>query len=163
MLCLTNNSIKHQSFAYTLLNNQKVLYLTIRFSISHLFAQFECQRVLFDPLIGPYQVQPLRGQSEPGSDGNEEVLRIPQSSSNVISRTLVVEVLPSAEKQWVYSTAPADRAKHDSSLNRIYCSRIIRLSETHVLGVTSYVRYKRGLINYLHTQDLYFVYGVTPY
>ena len=34
----TNNSIKHQSFVYTELNDQTVLFQTIQFSISHLFA-----------------------------------------------------------------------------------------------------------------------------
>ena len=38
LLCITNNSIKHQSFLYTLLNDQTVLFLTIHFSISHLFS-----------------------------------------------------------------------------------------------------------------------------
>ena len=33
----TNNSIKHQSLVYTQLNDQTVLFLTINFSISHLF------------------------------------------------------------------------------------------------------------------------------
>ena len=57
-------------------------------------------------------------QSEPGSDGNEGVLRIPQSSSitgNSLSDCLVSyqdtrwEVSsPSAEKQSVYSTALID-------------------------------------------------------
>ena len=37
LLCITNNSIKHQSFVYTLLNGQTVLLLTIQFNISHLF------------------------------------------------------------------------------------------------------------------------------
>ena len=37
---------------------------------------FKCQTVLFDPYIGYFQ----SGLSEPGSDGNEEVLHIPQSS-----------------------------------------------------------------------------------
>ena len=36
-LCIINNSIKHQSFVYTQLNDQIVLFLTIQFSISHLF------------------------------------------------------------------------------------------------------------------------------
>ena len=47
------NSVEHKSFVYT---------------------QLRCQTVLFDPLIEPYQ-------SRPGSDGNEGVRRIPQSSS----------------------------------------------------------------------------------
>ena len=61
------------------------------------------------------------GQSGPGSDGNEVVLRIPQSSS--ISGTSPLDCLvsypghslewgscPSAEMQLVYSTAPANWA-----------------------------------------------------
>ena len=34
----TNNSIKHQTFVYTQSNNQTVLFQTIQYSISHLFA-----------------------------------------------------------------------------------------------------------------------------
>ena len=37
-LCITNNSIKHQSYVYILLNDQTVLFQTIQFSINHLFA-----------------------------------------------------------------------------------------------------------------------------
>ena len=37
LLSITNNSIKHQSFVYTQLNEQTVLFLTIQFSLSHLF------------------------------------------------------------------------------------------------------------------------------
>ena len=58
-------------------------------------------------------------QSGPGSDVNEGVLHISQSSSitirlfSVISGTLVKEVsYPFAEKQSVYSTAPADWATY---------------------------------------------------
>ena len=42
-----------------------------------MFSQFKCQKVLFDIKIGPYQALPLQARS----DGNEEVLWIPQSSS----------------------------------------------------------------------------------
>ena len=35
---ITNNSIKHKSFVYTQLNDQTVLFQTIQFSVSHLFA-----------------------------------------------------------------------------------------------------------------------------
>ena len=38
LLCITKNSIKHPSFVYTQLNDQTVLFQTIQFSISHLFA-----------------------------------------------------------------------------------------------------------------------------
>ena len=34
LLCITNNSIKHQSFVYTQLNNQTLLFQTIQFSLS---------------------------------------------------------------------------------------------------------------------------------
>ena len=40
LLCITNNSIKHQSFVYTQLNVKTVLFQTIQFSIS---TQFKCQ------------------------------------------------------------------------------------------------------------------------
>ncbi len=36
--CITDNSIKHQLFVYTQLNDQIVLFQTIRLGISHLFA-----------------------------------------------------------------------------------------------------------------------------
>ena len=38
LLCVTNNSIKHQSLVYTQLNKQTVLFLTIQNLASHLFA-----------------------------------------------------------------------------------------------------------------------------
>ena len=53
------------------------------------------------------------GQSRPGSDGNEGVFCIPQSSSDCLlsyQDTLYWEFYPSAEMQSVYSTAPANRA-----------------------------------------------------
>ena len=37
-LYITKNSAKHQSFVYTQLNDQTVLFQTIQFSLSHLFA-----------------------------------------------------------------------------------------------------------------------------
>ena len=37
--------------------------------------------ILFNPSIGPLSGATTPGQSGPGSDGNEGVLRIPQSSS----------------------------------------------------------------------------------
>ena len=62
----------------------------------------------------------MPGQSGPGSDGNEGVLRIPQSSSTAGTSPsdclvsypghFLVGSYPSAEVQSVYSTAPADWA-----------------------------------------------------
>ena len=58
------------------------------------------------------------GHSGPGSDGNEGVLQIPQICSITEASTIIVsypghslvESYPSAEKQLVYSTAPAKLA-----------------------------------------------------
>ena len=37
-LCITSNSINHQSFIYSQINDQTVLFLTIQLSISHFFS-----------------------------------------------------------------------------------------------------------------------------
>ena len=55
LLCITYYSIK-QSFVYTQLNDQTVLFLIIQFNASHFF---KYQTVLFDLLIGPFQMLPL--------------------------------------------------------------------------------------------------------
>ena len=47
--CIVNNSIKHQSFVYTQLNYQTVLFQTIQFSINHLFALSLNAKVLSNP------------------------------------------------------------------------------------------------------------------
>ena len=71
-ICTPSKLIKNQSFVYTQLNSQRVLFLTIWFNISHSFAlSLNDQTVLFDPSVGPYQVLPLqnsRAEASP-SDG----------------------------------------------------------------------------------------------
>ena len=78
--CIINNSMKYQTFVYTQLNDQTVLFLPIQFSISHLFVHRlnGCQLYLTHSLTLSGANTP--GQSEPRSDGNEGVLRIPQCS-----------------------------------------------------------------------------------
>ena len=49
LLCICNNSIKHQSFVYTQLNDHTDLFQIIQFSMSFVCTQFKCQTVLFDP------------------------------------------------------------------------------------------------------------------
>ena len=50
LLRITNNSIKRQLFLYTQLNDETILFLTIQFSISHLFALcLNDQAFLSDP------------------------------------------------------------------------------------------------------------------
>ena len=68
-------------FVYTQLNVKTVLFQTIDFSIS---TQFNSIRPIDRTLSGANNP----GQSEPGSDGNKEVLHIPQSS-------IITGVIPS--------------------------------------------------------------------
>ena len=105
MLCITDNSIKHQSFVYTQLNDQAVLSQTTQFNMItqfYIYTQLSIKTVLFQTIqfcviiqfssIWPID-KTLSGattpsQSEPGSVANEEIFDIPQSSS-------ITEVLPS--------------------------------------------------------------------
>ena len=92
---ITNNSVQHKYnfLVYTQLNVKIILFQTFQFSIN---TQFQCQRtVLFQTIQFSISTQfssiwptdrtllgaTTLGQSEPGSDGNEGVLCIPQSSS----------------------------------------------------------------------------------
>ena len=116
LLCITNNSIKHQSFVYTQLNNQTVLFQTIQFSMSFVCTQSICQSVLFDPWIRRYHSgtewtwNRLQWRDTPHSLKLERYRSLTIRFFNVIARTLVVggSSYPSAEMQSVYSTAPAD-------------------------------------------------------
>ena len=96
--------------------SKTVLFQVIQFSIS---TQFSSVRPKDRTLSGAT----FLGQSESGSDGNEGVLRIPQSSSIIgaslsyflchIQETHWGRSYPSSEVQSVYSTAPANCAnKH---------------------------------------------------
>ena len=102
-------------FVYTQLNVKTVLFWTIQLSINMKFSSIW-------PIDRALSGVTTPGQSEPGSDGNEEVLRIPQSSR--ITRTSLSDCLVSiqdihvagwgsylsAEIQSVYSTTPANWA-----------------------------------------------------
>ena len=94
------------------LNIKSVLFQTIQFSISTQFNSI-C------PIDRTLQGATILSQSEPGSEGNEGVLRIPQSSC--ISGISISDGLLSYSGHWlwgggltplqsVYSTSPADRA-----------------------------------------------------
>ena len=80
LLCITNNSIKHQSFVYTQLIDQTVQFQTIKLSISHSFVF--CLNVKQFYLTHRWNPNNT-GQSGLGSNINEGVLYIPQSSSIV--------------------------------------------------------------------------------
>ena len=97
-------------FVYVQLNIKIVLFQTIQFSFSTQFiSNFPIDRILSDATF--------LGQSGSGSNGNESVLRISQSSSitGTSSSDCLVpypghslwEFYPSAKKQSMYSTAPS--------------------------------------------------------
>ena len=55
-LCITNNSIKHQLYVYTQSNNQTVLFQTIQFSISYLFAlSFNVKQFYLTHKLDPFK------------------------------------------------------------------------------------------------------------
>ena len=79
-------------FVHTQLNVKTVRFQTVQFCIS---TQFSSNWHIDKTLRGAT----TSGQSEPESNGNERVLRIPQSSSitglfSVLSWTLIVGILP---------------------------------------------------------------------
>ena len=102
-LCITDNSIKRQSFVYKQLNDQSSISDN---SIEH--NSFVCTNQLIDRTLS-------RG---PGRDGNEGLFCISQSpcitgatSSDAILRTLIgAGLTPSVEMQSVYSTSLANWA-----------------------------------------------------
>ena len=72
LLCITNNSIKHQSLVSTSLNNQTVLFQTIQFGKSHLFA--------LSLNLKQFNLIHWSDQGGAGSSGNEGIHCIPQNS-----------------------------------------------------------------------------------
>ena len=96
---ISTNSVYHM---YAVSMSKTVLFQVIQCSISTEFSSmWPIDRTLSDTTN--------QDKSEPGSDGNEGVLHIFQSSS--ITGTLPSDCFvsyPSAEIQSVYSTAPAD-------------------------------------------------------
>ena len=101
VLFITNNSIKRQSFVYTQLNDETVLFQTIQFCVSHFLAKavkISNSSIWSIDWTLPGDTTP--GQSRLQSEGNEGVLHILQSSSitrastsdclfDVISGTLI--------------------------------------------------------------------------
>ena len=113
LLFNTNNSSKYQSFVYTQFNDQTVLFQTIQFSISHLFAHSLIVKQFYRTL----SAATTPGQSGPWSNGNKGVLHISQSFRITGASPLdclvsypwhlLVESYSSADIQSVNSTAPA--------------------------------------------------------
>ena len=118
-------SLTHQSFVYTQLTDQTVLFLTIQFNLTHLFAHWISNSSIW-PKDRTLTRATTPGLSRPGNDGNKRVLRIPQNSSitgaspsySLMSYqdTRWWGFYPSAEMQWVYSTALTDPKRVGSKL-----------------------------------------------
>ena len=116
LLYITKNSIKHPSFVYIQLNDQTVIFQTIQHNL-FVCTQFKCS---IWPIDKTQTSATTPGQSEPGSNGNEEVLHIPQSSTITgaslldclmsYSRHSLRGAYPSVEIQSPYSTALPDWA-----------------------------------------------------
>ena len=94
LLCITNNSFKHQSFVYTQLNGQTVLFQTIQMSNNLNVKQFYSTHK-------SYQVLPLRARVDLGVMAIKGTLHFPKFQYyrslsirllNVISWTLVCGV-----------------------------------------------------------------------
>ena len=116
-----NNSIKHQSFVYTQLNDPTVLFLTIQFSVSYCLHSVKYQTVLFDPQIRPYQVLPPQARVDQRAMAIKLYVMSSQSASITgASPSDYLMLYPgqsfgwgsysTAEMQSVYSTAPGDWA-----------------------------------------------------
>ena len=111
------------------------------------------------------------GQSGPGSDGNEGVLCIPQSSSNTGTSPsdwlllclghLLGESYPSAEIQSVYSTAPTDWVIENWSLT-IKCSLVSCLGHNYFYEKyhlsESYIKLKYSFLYFFLFYLFYCVY-----
>ena len=80
LLRITNNSMKHQPFVYTQLNHKTLLFPAIQFSMP-----FVCLKFYLT-----YHLLPLRGPSEPESNGKEGVHRRLQY---IIYRTFIGGIL----------------------------------------------------------------------
>ena len=115
LLCITNNSIKHQSFVNTQLKDQTILFLTILFIISHLFAH----RYNVKQFYWTHRKDPIRFYHWAKVDlgAIQGYFPFPQTRNwsltirlfHVVSRILVGEwgSYTSSEIQLVYSIGPA--------------------------------------------------------
>ena len=119
LICITNNSIKHQSSIYTQLNIKTVLFQTIQLSIS---TQFSSIMTIDRNLSGAT----TPGQRRTKSYCHKGELHIPpklphQWNLNIRLLSIISRIrvgggrsYPSVKMQSVYSTAPADRARGHS-------------------------------------------------
>ena len=115
LLCITNHSIKHQSFIYTQLNEQIILFQAIFSSINHSLniKQFYLTH-RWDPIrcyhsSSEWTRELWQWSSTLHSPNLQPYCSLIIRLLSVISRKLVVGVTPSAEKQSVYSIVTTGR------------------------------------------------------
>ena len=129
--CLHTVKCQNSSISKIQFSVSTVLFQAVQFSI--------CMQISsIWPIDGTLSGATTSGQSGPGSNGNEGVLCIPQSSSitgtspsdclvSYPGHSLGGESYPSAEKQSVYSTAPVDWAilslKFADRHDKVKCDR----------------------------------------
>ena len=110
LLYISNNSIRHQSFVYTQLNDQTVLFLTIQVICLHTIILTH----RFDPISCYHSGSEwtwLQWRDTLHSPKLQHYWSLTMRLFSVISRILVREwSYPSAEMQLGYSAAPADLA-----------------------------------------------------
>ena len=109
LLCITNNSIKHESFVYTQLNDKTFQFQIIQFSMSFVCNQYKYQTPIDWTLSGATTPR----QNDLGRMVMKRYTAFLQASTLLKPhhQILVVERSnPSAETQLVYSTVPADLA-----------------------------------------------------
>ena len=104
MLCITNNSIKDQSFVYTQLNDQTVLFLTIQFGISPSFVHHLNDKQFYlthryDPMryyhsTPEWTREKWQWRGTPHSSNLQHYWSLTIGLFNVISKTLIGGVLP---------------------------------------------------------------------
>ena len=79
----TNNSIRRCSFVCIQLNGSKDSYISLTIQLVRklfVYTQLKCQTSLFDPLIGPYTMLPLRVRVNLGTKAMKEYSALPKAS-----------------------------------------------------------------------------------
>ena len=116
LLFNTNNSIKHQSFVYTQLNDQ----FLFNNSIQHksFFAQFAYQRVLFNPWIEANEVPPLRAQVYLGTMAIKEYSAFPNAPALLEYHHQIVQC-HIQDTRWRFFFTPLQRCCHSFLLPQL--------------------------------------------
>ena len=144
-LYITNNSIKHQSFLYTHLNDQTFIFLTIQFSRRYLFALSLNVKQFYLTLgqkpIRCYHSGPEWTWEQWQRRGTlhfsqlQHYWNLTITVFSILYSTFVRRSSPFAEMQSVYSTAPAD-----------YKSALIFAPKTYYFRISSLLHHQKRQI-----------------